>query len=963
MSDLTPAAEKAYWRSIERLMESPAVRDLPPDGLTRRTMFQLLGASMALAGMTSCRRPVEQILAYDGAPEGAVLGVPRFYATTLTLGTSAYGVVVETHEGRPTKIEGNELHPSSGGAASAWMQAAILDLYDPDRLQQGTRRDRGGTPRPSTWSEFRDWWRNRSAEAERAGGERLAVISEAYSSPTTARLVAAFRERFPKARWVTYEPLGDENIFEGLRLATGAPYRPHYALDHAKVIVALDSDFLLTESESVAHARNFAAGRTSESAMNRLYAIESALSLTGANADHRLRLRSSEIGRFAAALAREVGAAADVAGDSAPSAEVREKVRVIARDLTEAGAAGVVIAGRGQPPPVHALAYAINRAIGAAGTTVTLRPLNDTSWSNVNDLRALTSDMQRGAIDTLIVIGGNPAYAAPADMSFANAVAHVRNTVHLATHDNETTRLLEWALPQAHALEAWGDARAADGTLSVVQPLIAPLFDGRSAIELIALLSFDDDANGYDLVRQTWLETILGNEDAERRWNRVLHDGLLKESAAAPLTVDLAGNVSNPAAPLHDLEIVFTVSTATFDGRFANNAWLQETADPITRVAWDNPALLSPRTAARFALASGDIVRLTTGGGSIEAPVSIVPGMADGVVAIALGHGRSAAGRVGNGVGVNAYRLRQSSALSFASVRIEKSGRSRALAQTQEHGSMEGRPLVREMTLAQARSGALSRREDPESLWKGPPLTGSEQWGMTIDLSRCIGCNACVVACQSENNVPVVGAEQVRRGRTMQWLRVDRYFAGPAEEPDVVFEPVPCMHCENAPCEQVCPVGATVHDADGLNVMVYNRCVGTRYCSNNCPYKVRHFNFFNYTKDLPELVQMVMNPNVTVRSRGVMEKCSYCIQRISEAKLRAEKENRSIRDGEVRTACQQTCPAQAISFGNIKDAQSAVARLKRNGRNFTLLDELNTKPRTSYLAKIRNLNPEWERRS
>jgi molybdopterin-containing oxidoreductase family iron-sulfur binding subunit len=973
--------EKQYWRSIDRLMESPAVRelvarelpdgcDLSPDALTRRTLFRLLGASVALAGLTACRRPVEQILAYDGAPEGAILGIPRFYATTLALGTSAHGVVVETHEGRPTKVEGNELHPSSAGAASAWMQAAVLDLYDPDRLPHVLRRGADGARRESSWDELLAFWRGLSGPAESAGGEGLAVISEAYTSPTMARLVAAFRERFPKARWVVHEPMGDENIFEGLRLATGTAYRPVHSLANADVIVSLDSDFLLTESESVIHARDFASRRVPDSDMNRLYVAESVLSLTGANADHRLRLRSSEIHRFAVALARELGiTTATTTPDGALPAHVRAKVRVVAHDLAGAGRHGVVIAGRRQPPEVHALAFATNHAIGAADTTVTFHELQDAAWSSIDDLSRLIADMRRGKIETLVMIGGNPAYTLPADLALAPSLVHVRNTVYLGTHDNETARLAQWSLPQGHSFETWGDARAADGTLSVVQPLIAPLFDSRSVIELTGLLSFDDASAGYDLVRQTWLETILGSEDAEPRWNRVLHDGLLKESALPAVVSSLtdgqlpAAVVSASAVPREEFELVFTPSPATLDGRFANNGWLQETPDPITRVTWDNPALISPAMAAGLELSSGDIVRLSSAGRALEAPVFVLPGMADGVIAIALGYGRSSAGRVGNGVGVNAYALRTSAGLHFAAAGIERTGRTHALAQTQEHWSMEGRPLIRAMTLAEARTARPREEEESPPLIEGPALTGEYQWGMAIDLSRCIGCNACVVACQSENNIPVVGAEQIRRGRTMQWLRVDRYFAGSPEDPEVAFEPVPCMHCENAPCEQVCPVGATVHDNDGHNVMVYNRCVGTRYCSNNCPYKVRRFNFFNYTKELPELVQMAMNPDVTIRSRGVMEKCSYCIQRTTEAKLRAENENRAVRDREVQTACQQTCPAQAIVFGNIRDSQSAVSRQKGDGRGYTLLDELNTKPRTSYLARIGNPNPDWERKS
>ena len=985
---------KEYWRSIDRLLDSPAVRDasvrdaavrgpefpegadLPPDEISRRTMLSLMGASFALAGLAGCRRPVEKIVPYVSAPEMVVPGIPRHYATTMPFGTSAYGVVVESHEGRPTKIEGNELHPSSLGAATAWMQAAVLDLYDPDRSRAAGRRAGGETVhRPSSWKFFEAALAEWRTELEANAGEGLAVLSASYASPTIARLRGELEARFPRMRWAVWEPAGDGNVFAGLAAATGTACRPVYHLERAKKIVALDADFLGGESESLRNARGFAAGRRVDSPgddMSRLYAVESTLTVTGATADHRLAIKSRDVAAFAAALAGELGveAPAGFAADSLGPGDV-ERAKSVAADLRRSTGEAVVIAGRRQPPAVHALALRINQALGALGATLTLHPLEDAAAGSPDELRALTDDMRQGAISTLVILGGNPVYDAPADLDFRGALAEVAHSVHLASHRDETSGLVEWHLPASHFLEAWGDARAADGTRSVVQPLIAPLHDSRSTIELLGLLLAGEHRPGHDLVRETWAD-LLGEDPAEHAWRRVLHDGVLHDDASP--AIEVAGLTPVPAADSDGggLEITFHPSAATFDGRFANLGWLQELPDVITKITWDNAALLAPATAAELGLRSGDQVLLASRGRNLEAPVFVLPGQAEGSVALALGYGRTAAGRVGDGVGVDAYALRHSAAPDFdGGLELEATGGAYPLAQTQEHWSMEGREIVREATLADYRGseGDLDRvfgghrKPDPDESHQPFDAYSYEQgrqWGMTVDLNACIGCNACIIACQSENNVPIVGREQVSRGREMQWLRVDRYFSGDLGEPEVVFQPVPCMHCENAPCEQVCPVAATTHSDEGLNSMVYNRCIGTRYCSNNCPYKVRRFNYFNYTKDTPELVKMAMNPDVTVRSRGVMEKCTYCVQRISGAKKTAKMEGREVEDGDIVTACQQTCPTDAIVFGNVRDPQSEVARLKKLDRDYVLLGELNNRPRTSYLAKLRNPNPEWK---
>jgi MoCo/4Fe-4S cofactor protein with predicted Tat translocation signal len=1041
MSDGAPS-EKTYWRSVGRLLDSPAVREeilrelppdalTPPDEVTRRGVLQLLAASFGLAGLTACRRPVEHIVPYVDAPEGMIPGVAKRYATALPMGTDALGLVVETHDGRPTKVEGNPLHPSSHGAASAWAQASILGLYDPDRASRVWKEGEG-----SDWEAFATWWAERAAALGTGAG--LAVLASPFASPTLARLARALRARFPESRFVAWEPVSDELAFT----AHGGS-RPVYHLDRAKVVAAIDCDLLLTESNAVHNAWSFAQARRPERAegMARLYAVESALSLTGANADHRLALSPRHLPSFVAALARELGVAPGVegpreAGGRQPSpalpAAAAARVAVLARDLRAAGAAGVVAVGRRQPAALHAVAMAINRALGSVGSAVTLHPLEDVAWSTTAELGEMVAAMAAGSVDTLVVLGGNPAYDAPADLDFAAALAKVPNTVCHASHRHETGALCHWLVPEAHPFEAWGDVRSADGTVSVVQPLIAPLLGGVGRAEMLSLLAEGQARTGHELVRETW---AVGAD--ETVWRKALHDGLAAAAPAgggpvrfaagvmpataaagsaesgevASTSADAPGAAANgaaeastdpfadeavdtspavpsgtplptpapegiptavaesPAAPAPalgegGLDLVILPSPILWDGAGANNAWLQELPHPLSKLTWDNAAYLSPATAERVGVESGGKVIVIANGRKLSLPAMVLPGVAEDTVVVELGYGREAAGRVGSGVGGNAYRLRSSTAMWGASgVVARETWGEHLLAVTQDHWELEGRTLVRETSLAGYRDKPEFAR-DPEiavpMLWERPTeFTEGPQWAMAIDLTSCIGCNACVIACQSENNVPVVGKDQVSRAREMHWLRVDRYFAGEPESPEVVFQPVPCMHCENAPCEQVCPVAATVHDQQGLNLMVYNRCIGTRYCSNNCPYKVRRFNFYNFTKDTPDLVAMAANPDVTVRARGVMEKCTYCIQRVTEAKSTAKTERRPLRDGDVKTACQQTCPTEAIVFGDRLMAQSRVMEKKGLPRDYVLLGELANVPRTSYQAKIRNPNPEW----
>jgi molybdopterin-containing oxidoreductase family iron-sulfur binding subunit len=994
--------KRTYWRSLEQIQDDAEARaflerEFPegaselPEGVTRREMITLLGASLSLAGLAGCRRPVEEIVPYVTAPEEIVPGIPRYYATTMPFQRSAYGLIVESHEGRPTKIEGNPSHPSTLGASSSRVQASVLGLYDPDRSQSVAMK--GAT---KSWKDFVTAW-GALAEAHAAdGGAGLAVISESFSSPTLARLVSELRTRYPKLQWATYDAVSDENRLAGLKQATGRDLDLMLRFDRASVILCLDADPLLTDAEMIRHARGFADGRRAQE-MNRLYVVEGIYSLTGAMADHRLRLESRQIAPFVAALAGRLApqSGASNSSTSIPGVDPRW-IDALAKDLQANRGKGLIVAGERQPPAVHAAVCALNTVLGNTGTTVTYHETKDAALPSVSSLASVVAAMKAGTIQTLVVLGGNPAFDAPADLDFSSALAKVPHSIALAHAVDETSVKATWHIPRAHYLESWGDARAVGGTLSVVQPLILPLFGGRTPIEVLGLMATGQDRPGYDIVRETWTP-ILGEGEFDKKWNRVLHDGLLAGSELPEVVPEVKG--STPAASgatasgaNSGLEIVFLPSPSIHDGRFANDGWLQELPDPLTKLTWDNPALISPKTAEKVGLTDKDLVKLDYSGRSLELPVSILPGMADNVVALTLGYGRSHAGRIGNGVGFDTFKVRSSQALGFGGgVTLSRLGRKYPLSATQNHGSLEGRPLVRESTLAELRSeraaapaaaegshGGESPRnpereakvgplgvfeEDPHhfSLWKEHSYDQGNQWGMTIDLNACIGCNACMTACQSENNVPVVGKDQVARGREMHWVRVDRYFSGdPNGSPDVVFQPVPCMHCEDAPCEQVCPVAATVHDAQGLNVMAYNRCIGTRYCSNNCPYKVRRFNFFNFTKDTPAILQLAMNPDVTVRARGVMEKCTYCTQRINRAKIDAKIAGRAIRDGDVKTACQQACPASAIEFGDLRDHSSRVVKAKADARNYALLDELNTKPRTTYLAKVRNPNPDLD---
>jgi MoCo/4Fe-4S cofactor protein with predicted Tat translocation signal len=978
-SQLAATRGPEYWRSLEELAGSAEFREMMHrefpkgasewvDSVSRRGFLKLMGASMALAGMTACtKQPLEPIVPYVRQPEEVVPGRPLFFATAFTLSGYASPILVESHLYRPTKIEGNEQHPASLGGTDIFAQASVLGLYDPDRSQTITYL---GDVR--TWGMFQEAIRGPLSVQKGLQGAGIRILTPTVSSPTLADQLSSVLKLYPQAKWHVYEPINRDNVYQGAKMAFGQPVETRYDFEKADVIVSLDADFLYAGFPgNVRYIRDFAKRRNPDSGnMSRLYVVESTMSSTGAKADHRLPLRAVDVETLVRVLP-VVG----MMNSNPPGLNGEQQVFAadIWRDLQGHHASSAVIAGDHQPAVVHALAHELNQALGNVGKTVFYTdPIDANPVNQAESLKDLVADMRGGKVDILIILGGNPAYDAPVDFGFADALknTNIPLRVHLGLYQNETAELCQWHINEAHYLEAWGDARAYDGTVSIIQPLIAPLYNGKSAYELIALLAGQVDASGHDLVQSYWKKQHSG-ADFDVFWRKSLHDGWIEGTTFAPKQVALktAGLSPHPATNANALEINFRRDPSIYDGQFSNNGWLQELPKPMTKITWDNPVLIGPAMAARMGLKTEDMVELELNGKKVTAPVWIQAGHPDNSVTVFLGYGRRRAGRAGTGAGFDMYPLRSSATPWFAGgLKITKVGGTYKLASTQGYQTMDTpngatRPLVRETTLDEYRKEPnFAKEEEPPkelTLYKPYPYEKEPYaWGMAIDLNACVGCNNCIVACQSENNIPVVGKEQVVIGRHMHWLRVDAYYQGDRDNPKAYFQPVPCMQCENAPCEVVCPVGATVHSTEGLNDMTYNRCVGTRYCSNNCPYKVRRFNFLLFQDWETPQYKMMRNPDVTVRSRGVMEKCTYCVQRISEHRIDSEREDRKIQDGELQTACQQSCPANAIIFGNINDPNSRVSKLKAGARNYSLLADLNTRPRTTYLAEIRNPNPE-----
>jgi MoCo/4Fe-4S cofactor protein with predicted Tat translocation signal len=986
-------AGKGYWQSVHELSNTEEFRDFLENefpansekkdwhGIDRRDMLKLMAASTALAGLSACTKlPTEKIVPYVKPPEEIIPGRPLFYATSMPQPGGAAGLLVESNMGRPTKIEGNPEHPGSLGSSDIFAQASILDMYDPDRSQ---------TPmyagRITSYEAFSAAMAN--ARANFPGrGKGVSILTETVTSPTLAAQIREFLSRYPDAKWHQFESCSGDNVREGTRMAFGRPLNPVYHVDRADVIVTLDADFLTTGPGHVRYAREFSSRRDlangPSSNLNRLYTIEAMPTNTGVVADHRLAVRAGDVENFARQLAAAAGVSG--AGGASLSGKAASWVGPIGKDLMAHKGASLVIAGEHQPPAVHALAYAMNSALGSIGKTVEFtEPLEPNPVNELESLRDLVNDLNSGGVKFLLILGGNPVYDAPADFEFASAINQADLRVHVGLYNNETAELCHWHVPGAHYLESWSDARAYDGTIGIIQPLILPLYGGHSAHEIITLFSDNAGKSGHDILRDYWQSQRSEKGQAfETLWERSLHDGIIAGTALAPVSASPRsdfGHAASTSSGAGSLEIAFYPDATVGDGRFANNGWLQELPKPITRTTWDNAALVSAATAQQIGVNQNDYVTLELAGRKVNAGIYIVPGHAADAMTLHLGGGRTRAGNVGNGCGFNANLIRTSASPWIAGgVRVTKTDKKFSFASVQHQYTIDhdGHPSDDESVNAERRdliqvATVEEFKKDPafaqhsEGANPAPGLTiypgfksDGYAWGMAIDLNRCVGCNACVIACQSENNIAVVGKDQVERGRVMHWIRIDTYFNGALDDPEMYYEPLPCMQCENAPCEYVCPVGATTHSIEGLNEMTYNRCVGTRYCSNNCPYKVRRFNYYLYSDwNTPSLYGM-RNPNVTVRSRGVMEKCTYCVQRINAAKIRSEEENRTVRDGEIITACQGACPSEAIVFGNINDPNSRVSKLKAQSRNYGLLEDLNTRPRTTYLARVKNPNPE-----
>ncbi|HEU4714656.1 MAG TPA: TAT-variant-translocated molybdopterin oxidoreductase [Pyrinomonadaceae bacterium] len=1014
----TPRAGKKYWRSLDELADTPefrefVAREFPQqaegwnDPIERRTFMKLMGASLALAGLSGCVfQPPEKIVPYVTQPEDHVPGKPLFFATAAPVLGVGTPILVRSNEGRPTKIEGNPDHPNNqasdfppddtprelrrSSATDIFSQAAILSLYDPDRSQTITFRED-----IRTWTSFVGEMRTTLDEQRPKQGAGIRFLTETIISPSLGAQLNDLLRALPQAKWHQYEPANGDNKRAGAVQAFGQPVNTTYRFDLAERVLSIDCDFLSAMPGTLRYARDFYARRRINETnrdMNRLYVIEPTPSNTGACADHAWTVKPSEVEGIVRELAGRVAPGAQGGASSHPWIEP------MIRDLQQHPGASIVLVGENQPPLIHALGHAMNQALGNVGKTVFYTdPLEVNPVDQRQSLADLVADIDAGRVELLVIVGGNPVHNTPVDLKLdLERLKKAKLRVHLSEYRDETSEVCHWHIPAAHFLETWGDTRSYDGTVTIMQPLIEPLHEGKSVYELLAVFSDQYDRRPYDIVKSYWQSQQTANTDFENWWRKSIHDGFVPDSALPAKTVTPQPSNQNPSvqSAVTGFELVFRTDPSIYDGRFANNGWLQELPRPLTKVTWDNVAIVSPNSAQTIAGTRTNrgavkgrehyvpLIELTDQSGrKIAAPMWIMPGQPDGVITIHLGYGRRLAGRVGTGpsdelIGYDAYKIRTSYEPWFVrGVQARNTGQTHEIATTQLHFNMEDpnfsdkpRDILRSANLQDFLHGEKHEEKHEHPTIYPPDYDYKNQaqnapnyaWGMALDLNNCIGCNACTIACQAENNIPVVGKKEVTRSREMHWIRVDTYFEGPdpSQPEGTSFMPVPCMHCENAPCEPVCPVHATVHSAEGLNDMVYNRCVGTKYCSNNCPYKVRRFNFFLYQEWDTPLYQLMRNPEVTVRSRGVMEKCTYCVQRIQNAKIQAELEDRKVRDGEIVTACQAVCPTDVIVFGDINDPNSRVSKIKANERNYDLLSELNTRPRTSYLTQLKNPNPE-----
>tara|TARA_B100001093_G_scaffold7920_1_gene7692 strand:+ start:722 stop:3805 length:3084 start_codon:yes stop_codon:yes gene_type:complete len=990
--------EFGYWKSLKDISSSEDYDNYlkqsehhEDNGLSRRNFLSLVAASVALAGLEGCKKPVQKIIPYVEAEIATIPGIPKHYASTMPFKNNALGIIIENHDERPVKVEGNEKHPASMGKSNSFSQATTLDMYDPDR-SRGVRFN----GKKVDWSEYIKYAQSLNS----SNGKNLAIISQESSSPTMQYMHSEFKKTYPKADWVTYEPINNENLYKGIEQAFGKKLQPFNRLENAQTILSVGSDFLGVEDNCVYHTRKFAQNRDLEdetSTMNRLYVVESFMTPTGSSADHRLNVPNHEFSSVLKELAGELKKLGLKIDASPMKTSNYLWIKTVAEDLMKNKGESIIIGGSDLSPDIHCLIAGINSQLNAP---IDYYPLSSSHVTSMTDFKALCKKMAKGSVDNLIILGGNPVYDAPADYNFEASLKKVKSSVHLSNIYDETSKHCQWNIAQAHFFETWGDAMTYDGYASIIQPQIRPLFDSKSAIQVLTPLVFKEDRSSYDTVKNVWKNSIIKETNFERKWEKILHEGVHVRPLLNSQKVRTVNKVSTAVLSKESVlennkfEVIFAPSSSVYDGRYANNGWLQEIPKPITSLTWDNAAFVSMKVAKKLNIKNGQMIEISISGVSIKVPAWIVPGQNQKTITLELGYGREFSGRIGSGVGFNVYPLRTSSNMGYAmNAEIKTLNETYPLASTQEHYGLEEDKLaapgfsdlstnevqsripdlVKQSTLEEYKKHpefvqdiVESHKPDKKRSWADHSMYNPEpeydyskgnQWGMSIDLTSCTSCNACSIACQSENNIPVVGKQQVMNGREMHWIRIDNYFSGDPDNPEVSTQSVSCVHCELAPCEQVCPVGATTHSTDGVNQMTYNRCLGTRYCANNCPYKVRKFNFYNYTRDLPEVVQMAMNPDVSMRFRGVMEKCTYCYQRVSEARIKAENENRDLVDGDIKVACAQSCPADAIKFGDINDPNSEVSKAKRRNRDYALLGQLGTSPRTTYLAKIRNQNP------
>jgi molybdopterin-containing oxidoreductase family iron-sulfur binding subunit len=966
------------WQIIQRADCDGRAREpeeLPRQAMSRRTFIELIGFSAASLALSGCRPPTQKIIPYVKQPVELTPGVANWYASVCGGCSDGCGVLVKVRDGRPIKLEGNPEHPLSKGGLCALAHGLVFALYDGERLRQpviGTN--------PSSWSEVDAQISEKLAAVKRSGG-KVRMLTRAITGPTSRETVANFLAQFADGKQIVYEAVSSAAIRQAHLRTHGTAAIPRYYFDRSRLVVSFSADFLGSWFAPVqcvtdyALARNLRDGR---SEMLRHVQLESRMSLTGSNADRRIKVSPAEetmalllLAKLIAAGTSEASIAPHLASldEGGLSPQAREAIGELAESLMKLEGYSLVVSGSNDPD-AQCLVNFINQAAGSYGKTIDLNSPSAQKQGSDADVVELVREMNAGEVAALIISDVNPAYDFYASEEFIKGLSKVPLKISLNRTIDETSSLMDYICPNHYFLEAWDDAEPVPGIFSLYQPAIAPLFDTRQYQE--SLLRWGGEQRAfYDVLRDSWRERLFPQQKKhatfDEFWDRTLHDGFFVADGPAPVAFEFTSEELGRSAErlkahigsLDDgLSLVLYEKTAIRDGRQANNPWLQELPDPITKVTWDNYACVSPGLAESLQLEEGQMARISRGAASIDLPVYIQPGQHDQAVAVAVGYGRTRAGKAGTGVGVNAYRFVNFDDGSFryssGGITLEKIAGRVELASTQRHHTLDGRSIIKEFTMAEYARGpeAEGGEHVSHSIWKDHPY-GEHKWGMVIDLNACIGCSACVLSCQAENNVPVVGKEEVRRQREMHWIRVDRYYKGGEDDTAVIYQPVMCSQCDNASCESVCPVLATVHSSEGLNMQVYNRCVGTRYCANNCPYKVRRFNWFEYQHTDP-IANLALNPDVTVRTRGVMEKCTFCVQRIEEAKIRARNEGRDIRDGEVQTACQQSCPARAITFGDLVNSDSRVTRLKHDDRDYVLLDELNLRPAISYLAKVRN---------